>query len=119
MKKSKWDILGKDIHKDNQLDHDEWFYYWYDGEDYHDYYDGSDYFYDYSDPVYNEYISKRGIRVSIEKINTGSYIDMMSIYSTQYLRQRKIDYLLGIDKWDIQKTPTIGDLLKNNENNEN
>ena len=38
MKKSKWDIIGNDIDKENSQYYDSWFYYWYDGEDYHDYY---------------------------------------------------------------------------------
>lgn len=113
MKKSKWDIIGRDIDKENSQYYDSWFHFWYDGEDYHDYYYYDYYEYDYIDTVYQDYVSKRGIRVTLERIQMGSYIDMMSIYPTQVSRQRKIDYLLGIDKWDIKRKPTIGDMMKN------
>ena len=36
---------------------------------------------------------------------------MMSIYSPQVLRQKKIDYLLGIDKWEVSSKPTILDYI--------
>lgn len=111
MKKSKWDIIGKDIDKENIQYYDSWFYYWYDGEDYHDYY-YEDYEYDYIDTIYRDYVSKRGIRVTLERIQMGSYIDMMSIYSKSKLRQIKIDYLLGEDKWEINKKPTFRDIYE-------
>lgn len=113
MKKSKWDIIGNDIDKDNSDEYSDYFYYWYDGEDYFDYYYGDDYIYEYLDEVYDEYVYKRGTRVSIGKYLRGSYIDMLSIYPKQLSRQKKIDYLLGLDKWDILTRPTIGDLIKN------
>lgn len=118
MKKSKWDILGQDIDRVNNQEYDDWFNYWYDG-DYYDYNYDEDYDYEYTEKIYNEYISKRGIRVTLDRILMGGYIDMMSIYSSQVLRQRKIDYLLGIDIWEITKLPTIGDLIKNKKENEN
>jgi hypothetical protein len=116
MKKSKWDIIGKDIDKDN---HEEWyadyFYYWYDGVDPSGLYYGEDYIYEYLEPVYQDYIYRRGkMYVSTGRYSIGSYIDMMSIYDTQSSRQKKIDYLLGIDKWEILTKPTIGDLIKKN-----
>lgn len=111
MKKSKWNIIGNDIDKENTQYYENWFYYWYDGEDYYDYYyDYQDY--EYTNTIYQDYVSKRGIRVTLESLNMGSYIDMMSIYSPQVLRQKKIDYLLGIDNWDVVRKPTFGDLLK-------
>jgi hypothetical protein len=117
MKKSKWDIIGKDIDKDNHEEYDYYFSYWYDGEDYFDYYYEEDY--EYLEPVYQYYIFRRGkIHVSIGRSIIGSYINMMSIYGTQLLRQKKIDYLLGIDKWGILTKPTIGDLMKNKKRNE-
>jgi hypothetical protein len=116
MKKSKWDIIGNDIDKENSQYYDSWFYYWYDGEDYHDYYYYEDYEYDYIDTIYRDYVSKRGIRVTLERMNMGSYIDMMSIYSKSKLRQLKIDYLLGEDKWDVIKKPTLGDLYERRRN---
>jgi hypothetical protein len=113
MKKSKWDIIGEDIDKDNSEEYADYFYFWYDGVDPSGLYYGEDYIYEYLEPVYQDYVSKRGIRVTIERLNIGSYIDMMSIYNPQLLRQKKIDYLLGDDKWEIFTKPTIGDLLKN------
>jgi hypothetical protein len=114
VKKSKWDIIGSDIDKDNQYDYEDFFYWWYDDGDYLDpnpgY--GEDYIYEYLEDVYDKYISKHGIRVSFNNYQRGSYIDMMSIYSPGVLRQRKIDYLLGLDKWEFNQKPTIGDLIK-------
>jgi hypothetical protein len=121
MKKSKWDIIGEDIDKDNSEEYADYFYFWYDGVDPSGLYYGEDYIYEYLEPIYQDYIYRRGkIHVSIGRSNIGSYIDMMSIYDPQLLRQKKIDYLLGVDKWEILTKPTIGDLIKkNNENNEN
>lgn len=115
MKKNKWDIIGRDIDKENSQFIDGWFYYWYDGEDYFDfgYYEDTEY--NYTDTLYQDYVSKRGIRVTLERINMGSYIDMMTVYSPQLLRQKKIDYLLGIEKWEITKRPTIKDLYEKNK----
>jgi hypothetical protein len=112
MKKSKWDIIGKEIDKENTQYYDSWFYWWYDGEDYFDHDYGQYYTYDYIDTVYQDYVSKRGIRVTLERIQMGSYIDMMSIYPKSKLRQLKIDYLLGEDKWDVIKKTTLGDLYE-------
>jgi hypothetical protein len=39
----------------------------------------------------------------------GKLIDMNTIYSKEVIRQKKINYLLGIDKYEIQLKPTIGD----------
>jgi len=107
MKKSKWDVIGKDIDRESNQYYDSWFYYWYDGEDYYydDYYD-----YVYTDTIYQDYVSKRGIRVTLERLNMGSYIDMMSVSDPQLLRQKKINYLLGIEKWEVENRPTIKDL---------
>ena len=111
MKKSKWDIIGKEIDKDINSEYDSWFYWWYDGEDYFDHDYGQYYTYDYSEPVYKEYFSKRG-KWGKDRQLFGNYIDMMSIYPPQILRQMKIDYLLGIDVWEITKVPTMGDIVK-------
>lgn len=118
MKKSKWDIIGRDIDKENSQDYDSWFYFWYDGVDYHDYY-YDDYEYDYVDTIYQDYVSKRGIRVTLERVNMGSYIDMMSIYSKSEIRQIKIDYLLGINNKKILSKTTINDILKYKKRYEN
>jgi hypothetical protein len=118
MKKSKWDIIGRDIDKDNDIEYHDWFYYWYDG-DYFDHDYGIYYEYDYVDTIYQDYVSKRGIRVTIERVNMGSYIDMMSIYSKSEIRQIKIDYLLGINNKKILSKTTINDILKYKKRNEN
>jgi hypothetical protein len=117
MKKSKWDIIGKEIDKDINSEYDSWFYWWYDGEDYFDHDYGQYYTYDYSEPVYREYFSKRG-KWGKDKHLLGNYIDMMSIYSPQVLRQKKIDYLLGIDKWEVTSKPTILDYINYKKGNE-
>ena len=116
MKKSKWDIIGNDIDKSNDIEYNDWFYYWYDGDYYFDHDYGDYYQYDYINTVYQDYVSKRGIRVTLDRMNMGSYIDMVSIYPPQVLRQLKIDYLLGIGKWGVEKGTTIGDVLKNKKN---
>lgn len=118
MKKNKWDILGRDIDKESYQEYNDWFYYWYDGEDHFDHDYGQYYAYDYHTPVYREYVSKRGIRCSIDRQLIGNYIDMMSIYDKQTLRQKKIDYLLGIDKWKETKLPTISDHINYKNTNE-
>ena len=111
MKKSKWDILGGDIEKDGHDEYADFFNYWYDGDyDDYDYYEDIDY--EYSDDVYDEYLSKRGPRVTIGKSLRGKYVDMMSIYPKSVLRQIKIDYILGDQKWHYPQKPTIGDMIK-------
>jgi hypothetical protein len=40
-------------------------------------------------------------------------IDMDSIYPKEVLRQRKIDYLLGIGSYDYVSKPTFADVMKN------
>lgn len=46
-------------------------------------------------------------------------IDMNSIYPKEVLRQRKIDYLLGIGTYDCVSKPTFGDIFKNRNIDEN
>jgi hypothetical protein len=122
MKKNKWDIIGGDIDKTNHEEHYAWFFeYWYDGGEYYDHYEHESFIDpdELVDKVYTEHISKRGGRATKDRRFIGGYIDMMSIYSPQVLRQRKIDFLLGIEKWEFSKKPTIGDIMKkNNLNNE-
>lgn len=74
MKKSKCDIIGKDIDLEN-----------------------------------SQYYDK-------DRQLFGNYIDMMSIYTKSKLRQLKIDYLLGEDKWDLIKKTTLGDLYERRRN---
>jgi len=47
----------------------------------------------------------------------GRFIDMSTIYSKEVLRQKKINYLLGIDKYEIQPRPTIGDYYNEKRGN--
>jgi len=116
--KNKWDIIGRDIDKDNCEEYNNYFYYWYDGDSYDDIDSNYDYqSYDYLEEVYDNYISKKG-KVSIYTSLRGSYIDMMSVYSKQVLRQIKIDQLLGLDNFQFSKKTTIGDIIKYKDNNE-
>jgi hypothetical protein len=116
MKKNKWDIIGSDLDKLENSISDYWLF-WYDGEYYFDHDYGQYYTYDYSEPVYREYFSKRGKWIKDRHL-VGNYIDMMSIYSSQVLRQKKIDYLLGIDKWEVTSKPTILDYINYKKGNE-
>ena len=112
-KKNKTEILESIIHKQELEYSYYWMYYW--GYDYDDeiYYqcDGCGVYYcdgycciDYKylpeelQPLNVEYVSKRGIRISQSNYRHGMLIDMDSIYTKQELRQKRIDYLLGIDQ---------------------
>jgi hypothetical protein len=119
MKKSKWDIIGQDIDKDNHEDYGDYFSYWYDGEDYFDHDYDEYYDYEYKKSVYQEHISKRGSRWSKHQSLVGNYIDMTSIYPKDVFRQMKIDYLLGVTKWENIKIPTLGDIKINKYSNGN
>ena len=99
MKKSKWDIIERDIDRDSQYFDEDFFYWEYYDVDYYDYSDDDDCVYGYLKDVNDKYISKLGLRVSFNNYQRRSYIDMMSFYSPGVLRQRKIDYLLGIDNF--------------------
>ena len=111
--KNKWDIIGKDIDKESDLDYERWFGWWYDGEYYYDYGDYDQY--NYINTVYQDYVSKRGIRVTLDRMNMGSYIDMLSIYPKEIIRDIKISQILGVD---VLSKPTFGDLLKNKDYDE-
>jgi hypothetical protein len=120
MKKNKWDIIGQDIDKDNSKEYNDYFYYWYDGEEDYNFYDDDLYIYEYTDVIpYDEYVSKRGIRVNINVYQRGRFIDMDTIYPKEVLRQRKIDYLLGNEKYEIQHKPTILDIINYKKNERN
>jgi hypothetical protein len=108
--KNKWDIIGKDIDKEIDLDYEEWFGWWYDGEDYFDYGYGEDYVYDYSNSIYNDYVYHRFGKSHFGKVEMGSYIDILSIYPKEIIRDIKISQILGLD---ISYKPTFADLLKN------
>jgi hypothetical protein len=131
LRKSKIEILDKIIAKTNLIE--EWGYgYWDDDYDYYDYSYcdncGAHYCDDYSHCQTYEYeeddISKAiYISRSFGKwhvINTPKYgrlIDMSTIYSKEVLRQKKINYLLGIEKYEIQLRPTIGDYYNEKRGN--
>jgi hypothetical protein len=114
--KNKWDIIGRDIDKDSYEEYNNYDYYWYDDDFYDSNYDYQNY--DYLEEVYDNYISKKGIKVSIYTSLRGGYIDIMSVYSKQVLRQIKIDQLLGLDNFYFSKKTTIGDIIKYKDNNE-
>jgi len=115
MKKSRCDIIGSDIYKDNLKEYDRYLYYCYDGEYDFDYYDscdncGKSYCQNYEHCQTYDYIEHH-----MSRSLHGRYIDMMSIYPKPVLRQMKIDYLLGVNKWEFVKNPTLGDILKINK----
>ena len=68
MKKSKWDIIGKEIDKDINSEYDSWFYWWYDGEDYFDHDYGQYYTY-----VKMRWFSKRNHLIKCVCLMTLSY----------------------------------------------
>lgn len=123
LRKSKIEILDRIIAKTDLID--EWGYgYWDDDYDYYDYsycdncgeHYCDDYShcqtYEYEKDDTNEviYVSRSFGRWHV--MNTpklGKLIDMNTIYPKEIIRQRKINYLLGIDKYEIQLKPTIGD----------
>jgi hypothetical protein len=123
LRKSKIEILDRIIAKTDLID--EWGYgYWDDDYDYYDYSYcdncGEHYCDDYSHCQTYEYEkddSNEVIYVSrsfgrwhvMSTPKLGRLIDMNTIYSKEVLRQKKINYLLGIDKYEIQLKPTIGD----------
>lgn len=112
-KKNKTEILDRIITKAGLSGEFDWDYWDYEYSDY--------YYYDCScsdcNPVY-EYLPKKqdsGIYIQIRRnirykiqIETGRMIDMNSInYSKDISRQRKINYILGIE--DIDRKVTLGD----------
>lgn len=129
-KKNKWDIIGADLWKVENLSiyWDTW--YWYDYDD--DYCYRTNCTCDNCSPYYDDYsyvdypisdykiITKTHLRSYIDKPNQSlKMIDMNSIYPKEVLRQRKIDYLLGVGSYDYVSKPTFGDILKNRNINEN
>jgi hypothetical protein len=88
---------------------------WYCWDDYYHYgwdYD-SDYEYEswqYKENIYGTYVSKR-VRVTIEERLIGRFIDMDSIYEmgTIYYRERMLNRLLGLEKFDEERKTKIGD----------
>jgi len=126
LRKSKLEILDKIITK-SELGDDYYCEYWdWDDDDYNYYYYrycdncGSNFCddynhcqtYEYHEDDTNKviYLSRSFGRWHV--MNTPKYgrlIDMNTIYSKEVIRQKKINYLLGIDKYEIQLKPTIGD----------
>jgi hypothetical protein len=122
LRKSKIEILDKITKTDliEQLEYNVW----YDYDDYYDDYD--DYCdccgYRYCECQGYEYQEEEDVKViyvgrsfgrwhiiSRNRFELGRFIDMNTIYSKEVLRQKKINYLLGIEKYEIQPRPTIGD----------
>lgn len=107
MKKNKWDIIGRNIDKENHQEYDDWFYYWYDGEDYYNepcsdcgmyHCDRNCAEYGYlpeeEQPLETEYIT-RGYKFATRKRRQGMLIDMTTIYSKEVLRQKKLEAIFG------------------------
>jgi hypothetical protein len=126
LRKSKLEILDKIITKSELGDDYYWGYWDWDDDDYnYNYYSycdncGSNFCDDYSQCQtyeYQEEDDNKVIYVSrsfgrwhvMSTPKLGKLIDMNTIYSKEVIRQKKINYLLGIDKYEIQLKPTIGD----------
>jgi hypothetical protein len=123
--KNKRDIIGSDIWK---VEMDSLYFGWYEEHDddcisncncsYCNYdYDEYEYL---PVPEINWKIIKRigyGYYSSLNR-DIGRMVDMKTIYTKEFARQKKIDYLLGISKFDDFIKPTIGDILKNKDYNE-
>jgi hypothetical protein len=116
--KSKSEIYSDTFTVDWEMVADNWYcwddYYQY-GWDY-DYYDYEYESWQYKEKVYGTYVSKR-FRVSIEERLVGQFIDMDSIYEmgTIYYRERMLNRLLGLEKFDEEKKTTIGDYFPLNK----
>jgi hypothetical protein len=128
LRKSKIEILDRIIKKADLIDQVEYGYWWDYDDDYYDYSYcdncGEHYCDDYSHCQSYEYQTEDDNKVIYisrsfgrwHVMNTpkyGRFIDMNTIYSKEVLRQKKINYLLGIDKYEIQLKPTIGDIFDN------
>ena len=89
----------------------------YDMEEYrtsewhYDYYDGDFYYTDYKDYHCGDYEYEYDTNKGYSKIN------MDSIYPKEVKRQKRIDKILGEENDD--SPITLGDILKNNKENEN
>jgi len=111
--KSKSEIYSDTFTVDWEMVVDNWYcwddYYYYDNYDYYDYYE-YDESWQYKEKIYGTYVSKR-FRVSIEERLIGQFIDMDSIYEmgTIYYRERMLNRILGLEKFDEEKKTTIGD----------
>ena len=134
LRKSKLEILDKIITKSELGDDYYWGYWDWDDDDYNYYYYrycdncGSNFCDDYSQCQtyeYQEEDDNKVIYVSrsfgrwhvIDTRNKftsgksiGRFIDMSTIYSKEVLRQKKINYLLGIEKYEISR-PTLADIF--------
>lgn len=95
---------------------------WFD-DYYYEYYDnyGHSYYYDYEyedfeerDRLYSTHVHKSFGRVTIQESLVGVYIDMDQIYQmgSLYYRERMLNRILGIEKFDHEKKTTLGDYLK-------
>ncbi len=119
-KKNKTEILDSIITKDSLSEAYHWWCYWDDDDDYyyHDYYcdcalcsPNYDYLPDEFQPKSVYYSSKRGSRITYTNYQHGMFIDMNSIYSKEVRRQKKINYLLGIEEIYQKPLNTLEDFL--------
>lgn len=112
-KKNKIEILDDILSLENSKKFDYWGWdcYWYDDYPSNYIYDDCDYFnYEYLEDVEFDFLSRRRGRI---KVRFGSYIDMNSIYSKTVMRQKKIDYLLGLSQYNIEGV-FLGDFFPEN-----
>jgi hypothetical protein len=124
-KKTKYDIQSKLFLKDGLQEYADWWYEWDWDYDYHDDYCDCylcmpvDYEYlpDEQQPKEQDYISKRGIRVTSNTYSHGKLIDMSTIYSKEIIRQKKLEAILGGHYEVFYKKIYLKDLL--NEKNRN
>lgn len=128
-RKTKYDIKSKLFLKDGFDEYNSWWCDWdYDDDfTYCDVYcdcylcvpDEYEYLPESQQPKPTDYIYRRGkIHVSRGGYVSGKFVDMTTIYSKELQRQKKIDYLLGIDSWGVVKLPTIQDYVNYNSKNE-
>ena len=92
-------------------DYYDWYGYGYAYDSYYDYeYDD----FEEKERLYSTRVHKSFGRVTIQESLVGAYIDMDQIYQmgSLYYRERMLNRLLGIEKFDDEKKTTIGDYLK-------
>jgi len=124
-KKTKYDIKSKLFLKDGLQEYADWWYEWDWDYDDHDYYCDCylcmtvDYEYlpDEQQPKDQDYISKRGIRVTSQTYSHGKLIDMKTIYSKEVLRQKKLEAILGGQYEVFYKKVYFKDLLNEKSRN--
>ncbi len=124
-KKTKYDIQSKLFLKDGLQEYADWWYEWDWDYDYHDDYCDCylcmpvDYEYlpDEQQPKEQDYILKRGIRVTSNTYSHGKLIDMSTIYSKEVMRQKKLEAILDGQYEVFYKKVYFKDLLNEKSRN--